>query len=118
MYSADVSHSLISRVTDAVIDEVHTWQESQSPLDALYLDGIVVKVHQDKRVINKTIYIALGINSEGQKTLLGLWFAENEGAKFWLSVLSELKNRVLKNIFIACVDRLTGFPDAIQTVYP
>ncbi|MEC4677373.1 MAG: IS256 family transposase, partial [Nitrospirota bacterium] len=120
MYSADVSHTLISRVTDAVIDEVQTWQES--PLDEvypiLYLDGIVVKVHQDKRVINKTIYIALGINSEGQKTLLGLWLSENEGAKFWLSVLTELKNRGLKDIFIACIDGLTGFPDAIQTVYP
>jgi len=120
MYSADVSHTLISRVTDAVIDEVQAWQES--PLDdlypILYLDGIVVKVHQDKRVINKTIYLALGINSEGQKTLLGLWLSENEGAKFWLSVLTELKNRGLKDIFIACVDGLTGFPDAIQTVYP
>jgi len=120
MYSADVSHTLISRVTDAVIDEVQTWQES--PLDdlypILYLDGIVIKVHQDKRVINKTIYLALGINSEGQKTLLGLWLSENEGAKFWLSVLTELKNRGLKDIFIACVDGLTGFPDAIQTVYP
>ncbi len=120
MYSADVSHSLISRVTDAVIDEVQAWQES--PLDdlypILYLDGIVVKVHQDKRVINKTIYLALGINSEGQKTLLGLWLSESEGAKFWLSVLTELKNRGLRDIFIACVDGLTGFPDAIQTVYP
>jgi len=120
MYSADVSHTLISRVTDAVIDEVQTWQES--PLDdlypILYLDGIVVKVHQDKRVINKTIYLALGINSEGQKTLLGIWLSENEGAKFWLSVLTELKNRGLKDIFIACVDGLTGFPDAIQAVYP
>ena len=120
MYSADVSHTLISRVTDAVIDEVQAWQES--PLDdlypILYLDGIVVKVHQDKRVINKTVYLALGINSEGQKTLLGLWLSENEGAKFWLSVLTELKNRGLKDIFIACVDGLTGFPDAIQSVYP
>jgi len=111
MYSADVSHTLISRVTDGVIDEVQAWQASP-------LDGIVVKVHQDKRVINKTLYLALGINSEGQKTLLGLWLSENEGAKFWLSVLSELKNRGLKDIFIACVDGLTGFPDAIQTVYP
>jgi len=120
MYGAEVSHTLISRVTDAVIDEVHAWQES--PLDALYpilyLDGIVVKVHQDKRVINKTIYLALGINAGGQKTLLGLWLSENEGSKFWLSVLTELKNRGLKDIFIACVDGLTGFPDAIQTVYP
>jgi len=98
-------------VTDAVMDEVQAWQASP-------LDGIVVKVHQDKRVINKTIYLALGIHSEGQKTLLGLWLSENESAKFWLSVLTELKKRGLKDIFIACVDGLTGFPDAIQTVYP
>jgi len=82
----------------------------------LYLDGIVVKVHQDKR--GGAIYLALGINSEGQKTLLGLCLSENEGEKFWFSVLTELKNRGLKDIFIACVDGLTGFPDAIQTVYP
>lgn len=120
MYGADVSHSLISKVTDAVIDEVITWQAR--PLDAvypiLYLDCIVVKCHQDKRVINKAIYLALAINCEGHKELLGLWIAENEGAKFWLSVLTELNNRGVKDIFIACVDGLTGFPDAINTVFP
>jgi len=120
MYGADVSHTLISKVTDAVIDEIATWQSR--PLDAiypiLYLDCIVVKCHQDKRVINKAIYLALAINGEGQKELLGLWISENEGAKFWLSVLTELSNRGVKDIFIACVDGLTGFPEAINAVFP
>jgi transposase-like protein len=120
MYGADVSHSLISKVTSAVLDEVKAWQTR--PLDEiypiLYLDCIVVKCHQDARVINKAIYIALAINSEGKKELVGLWIAENEGSKFWLSVLTELNNRGVKDIFIACVDGLTGFPEAINTVFP
>lgn len=120
MYGADVSHTLISKVTDAVIEEINAWQTR--PLDEvypiLYLDCIVVKCHQDKRVINKAIYLALAINCEGQKELLGLWIAENEGAKFWLSVLTELNNRGVKDIFIACVDGLTGFPEAINTAFP
>lgn len=120
MYGAEVSHSLISKVTESVLDEITTWQNR--PLDAvypiLYLDCIVVKCHQDKRVINKSIYLALAINTQGQKELLGLWIAETEGAKFWLSVLTELNNRGVKDIFIACVDGLTGFPDAINTVFP
>ncbi len=120
MYDADVSHTLISKITDAIIDEVLAWQNR--PLNAvypiLYLDCIVVKCHQDKRVINKSIYLALAIDCEGRKELLGLWIAENEGAKFWLSVLTELNTRGVKDIFIACVDGLTGFPDAIKAVYP
>jgi putative transposase len=120
MYDADVSHSLISRVTEAVIDEVNAWQSR--PLEEIYpivyLDCIVVKCHQDKRIINKSIYLALAINLTGQKELLGLWIAENEGAKFWLSVLTELSQRGIKDIFIACVDGLTGFPEAINTVFP
>ena len=120
MYDADVSHSLISKVTDSVMDEVIAWQNR--PLDKvypiLYLDCIVVKCHQDKRVINKAVYIALAVNCEGQKEVLGLWVSENEGSKFWLSVLTELQNRGLKDIFVACVDGLTGFPDAINTVFP
>ena len=84
----------------------------------VYLDGIVVKIRQDKRVINKAIYLAPGVNREGHKELLGLWISENEGAKFWLNVLTELENRGVKDILIACVDGLKGFPDAIQTVYP
>jgi len=120
MYDADVSASLISKVTDAVLEQVIEWQSR--PLDAIYpivyLDCIVVKIRQDKRVINKAIYLALGINMEGHKELLGMWLSENEGAKFWLNVLTELQNRGVNDILIACVDGLKGFPDAIQTVFP
>ncbi|PCI49007.1 MAG: IS256 family transposase [Oceanospirillales bacterium] len=120
MYGADVSASLISKVTDAVIEQVVEWQSR--PLDAVYpivyLDCIVVKIRQDKQVINKAVYLALGVNMEGHKELLGLWLSENEGAKFWLNVLTELQNRGVKDILIACVDGLKGFPDAINTVYP
>lgn len=84
----------------------------------VYLDCIVVKVRQDKRVINKAIYLSLGVNLEGHKELLGMWLSENEGAKFWLTVLTELQNRGLKDILIACVDGLKGFPDAISAAYP
>jgi transposase-like protein len=120
MYGADVSPSLISRVTDAVIEEVVEWQSSplESVYAIVYLDCIVVKIRQDKRVINKAIYLALGVNMEGHKELLGLWISENEGAKFWLSVLTELQNRGVKDILIACVDGLKGFPDAIRSVFP
>ncbi|WP_249436586.1 IS256 family transposase, partial [Escherichia coli] len=116
----DVSPALVSKVTDAVMEQVVEWQNR--PLDAVYpivyLDCIVLKVRQDSRVINKSVFLALGINIEGQKELLGMWLAENEGAKFWLNVLTELKNRGLNDILIACVDGLKGFPDAINTVYP
>lgn len=120
MYDADISPTLISKVTERVLDAVREWQSR--PLDRVYpivyLDCIVLKIRQDKRVINKSMYLALGINMEGQKELLGLWLAETEGAKFWLSVLTELKNRGLEDILIACVDGLKGFPDAIEAEYP
>ena len=120
MYDADVSPTLISKVTNAVVDEIIHWQSR--PLDLVYpivyLDCIVVKIRQDKRVINKAIYLALGVDLEGQKELLGMWLSENEGAKFWLGILTELHNRGLKDILIACVDGLKGFPEAIQSVYP
>ena len=120
LYDVDVSPALISKVTDAVMEQVIEWQNR--PLDAIYpivyLDCIVLKVRQDNRVINKSVFLALGINIEGQKELLGMWLAENEGAKFWLNVLTELKNRGLNDILIACVDGLKGFPDAINAVYP
>lgn len=120
MYGAEVSPTLISKVTDTVIDQVVEWQAR--PLDAIYpivyLDCIVLKIRQDKRVINKAVYLALGVTLEGQKELLGLWLAEQEGAKFWLSVLTELQNRGVNDILIACVDGLKGFPDAIRTVFP
>lgn len=117
---AEISHSVIANVTDAVIEEVVTWQNR--PLDQTYpivfLDCIVVKVHQDKRVINKAIYLALGITTDGHKDLLGLWISENEGSKFWLSVLTDLQSRGIKDIFITCVDGLTGFPEAIAASFP
>jgi len=120
MYGADVSATLISKVTDAVLEKVHDWQSR--PLDEVYpivyLDCLVVKIRQDKRVINKAIYLALGVNLEGHKEILGLWLSENEGSKFWLSILTELQNRGVKDIFIACVDGLKGFPEAINTAYP
>lgn len=120
LYDAEISPTLVSKVTDSVLDTVRQWQcrtlDEVYPI--VYLDCIVVKIRQDKRVINKAIYLALGIDLEGHKELLGLWLSENEGAKFWLSVLTELQNRGVKDIFIACVDGLTGFPEAINTAYP
>lgn len=120
LYGADISPTLVSNVTEAVLSKVIEWQSR--PLDALYpilyLDCIVVKIRQDKRVINKAVYLALGVNLEGKKELLGLWLSENEGAKFWLSVMTELKNRGVKDVLIACVDGLTGFPEAIATAFP
>ena len=120
LYDVEVSAGLISRVTDSVLERVVEWQSR--PLDAIYpivyLDCIVVKIRQDSQVINKSIYLALGVNMEGHKELLGLWLSENEGAKFWLNVLTELQNRGVKDLLIACVDGLKGFPEAINTVYP
>ena len=120
MYGADISAGLVSQVTNAVIDKVIEWQNR--PLDGIYpivyFDCIVIKIRQDRKVINKSIYLALGINIDGHKELLGMWISENEGAKFWLSVLTELQNRGVKDFLICCVDGLSGFPDAINTVYP
>lgn len=120
LYGVEVSASLISNVTDEVIDAVKAWQSR--PLDKVYpivyMDALVIKVQQDKRVINKSFYLALGVNTEGQKELLGIWISENEGAKFWLNVLTEIKNRGVSDIFIACVDGLKGFPDAIEALFP
>lgn len=120
MYGAEISAGLVSQVTNAVMEQVIEWQNR--PLDAVYpivyLDCIVLKIRQDKRVINKAIYLVLGINVEGHKELLGLWMSENEGAKFWLSVLTDLQNRGVKHMLIACVDGLKGFPEAINTTYP
>lgn len=120
VYGTEVSPTLISSVTDAVIDEVKAWQSR--PLDALYpivyLDCIHVKVRDTGTVRAKAVYLALGINLEGSKELLGIWIAQTEGAKFWLQVVTELKNRGVQDIFIACVDGLKGFPEAIETVYP
>jgi putative transposase len=120
MYGAEVSPTLISTVTDAVMDEAKAWQSR--PLDALYpivyLDCIHVKSRDAGAVKVKAVYLALGIDLNGQKQLLGLWIAQTEGAKFWLQVVTELKNRGVQDIFIACVDGLKGFPEAIESVYP
>jgi transposase-like protein len=120
MYGTEISAELISQITESVHEKVIEWQNR--PLDSiypiLYLDCIVVKVRQDKQVINKAIYLALGVNMQGRKELLGLWMSENEGAKFWLSVLTELKNRGVKDVLVTCVDGLKGFPDAIAAVFP
>ena len=120
IYEVDISTSLVSRVTDNILDDITAWQNR--PLSSLYpivyLDCIVVKVRQDKQIINKAIYLALGVNLEGKKELLGMWVSENEGAKFWLGVLTELQNRGVQDILIACVDGLKGFSEAINTVYP
>ena len=120
IYGVDVSPSLISQVTDAIIEEVMLWRNR--PLDEVYpivyLDAVRIKVRHDSKVINKAVYIALGVNIHGIKEVLGMWTAENEGAKFWLQVVTELKNRGVKEIFIACVDGLKGFPEAIESVFP
>ena len=120
MYGAEISAGLVSQVTNAVLEEVVEWQNR--PLDPVYpivyLDCIVLKIRQDKRVINKAIYLVLGINVEGQKELLGMWVSQNEGAKFWLSVLTDLQNRGVQHMLIACVDGLKGFPEAINSTFP
>jgi putative transposase len=121
LYDVDLSPTLISSLTDAVDDEVTAWRSR--PLEAVwpivYFDGIVVHVRgASGRVSQHTIYVALGVNLEGKKELLGLWLAENEGAKFWLHALTDMKNRGLNDIFVACVDGLAGFPEAIRAAYP
>ena len=120
MYGTEVSPTLISSVTDAVIEEVKAWQGR--PLDSVYpivyLDCIHVKIRDSGVVKAKAIYLALGITMTGQKEVLGLWVAQTEGAKFWLQVVTELKNRGIQDIFIACVDGLKGFTEAIETIYP
>lgn len=120
LYGTEVSPTLISSVTDAVLEDVRTWQSR--PLDAvypiLYLDAIHLKLRSSGAVQNQAVYVALGITLEGQKDLLGLWVGESEGAKFWLGVLTELKNRGVRDILVACVDGLKGFPEAIENLYP
>jgi putative transposase len=120
MYGVEVSPGLISEVTDAVLDEVRVWQSR--PLEAIYgivyLDALYVKMRHEGRVENRAVYVAIGVDLEGRKEVLGLWTNGSEGAKFWLSVLTELKNRGVKDVLIACVDGLKGFPQAIESVYP
>ena len=120
MYGVEVSPTLVSQVTDAVWEEVKAWQSR--PLDPIYgvvyLDALFVKMRHEGRVDNRAVYAAIGVNLEGRKDVLGLWTSASEGAKFWLGVLTELKNRGVKDILIACVDGLKGFPQAIESVYP
>ena len=120
MYGVEVSASLVSDVTDAVSEEVKRWQSR--PLEPIYgivfLDALYVKMRHEGRVENRAVYVAIGVNLEGRKEVLGLWTSANEGAKFWLGVLTELKNRGVKDILIACVDGLKGFPQAIESMYP
>lgn len=120
LYGADISESLISKITDDVIEDVKVWQSR--PLDSVYaivfFDCLVIKVREDKRIINKAVYVALGIDLTGKKEVLGLWISENEGAKFWLSNLTEMKNRGMQDMLIACTDNLTGMSEAIAAVYP
>jgi putative transposase len=120
MYGTEVSADLISDVTDAVVDEVTAWQNR--PLEAVwpivYLDALVLKIRDGGVVQNKSAYLALGINVEGRKEVLGLWLETTEGAKFWLKTITELKNRGVTDIFIACCDGLKGFPQAIEAAFP
>jgi putative transposase len=120
IYGVEISPDLVSTVTSAVEEKVREWQ--QRPLEEvypiLYLDALRVKIRVDGRVSNRCVYIAVGVNLEGRKETLGLWSSENEGAKFWLSVLTELQNRGVQDILIACVDGLKGFPEAIEAVFP
>jgi putative transposase len=119
-YGVEISPELISKITDAVLPELREWQNR--PLDAvypiLYLDAIVVKVRTDHQVINKAVHIALGVDVDGFKHVLGMWLQKEEGAKFWLGVLTEIKNRGVRDVLIVCCDGLSGFPDAIEAVWP
>jgi len=120
VYGVEVSPDLISRVTSAVVEDVAAWQNR--PLDAVYpivyLDALVVKVRDQGVVRNKSVYIALGVTLAGAKEVLGLWIEQNEGAKFWLKVVNELKTRGVRDVLIACCDGLKGFPEAIEAVFP
>jgi putative transposase len=120
IYGVEVSPALISQVTEEVMEEVKLWQSR--PLDAVYpivyLDALFVKMRHEGRVENRAVYVAIGVNLEGTKEVLGLWTSASEGAKFWLSILTELRNRGVRDIFIACVDGLKGFPQAIESVFP
>ena len=120
IYGVEVSPTLISNVTDAVKDEVTAWQNRS--IDAvypiMYLDALYVKIRETGHIQNRAIYVAIGVNMHGRKEVLGLWMGQSEGAKFWLQVLTDLKNRGVQDIFITCVDGLKGFPQAIETVFP
>jgi putative transposase len=120
MYQVEVSPSLISEVTDGIMEQARAWQNR--PLEPFYgvvfLDALYVKMRHEGRVENRAVYVALGINMEGRKEVLGLWTSANEGAKFWLNVLTELRNRGVRDVYLVCVDGLKGFPQAIESIFP
>jgi putative transposase len=120
MYQVEVSPSLISEVTDGVMEQARAWQNR--PLEAFYgivfLDALYVKMRHEGRVENRAVYVALGIDLNGRKDVLGLWSSAAEGAKFWLNVLTELRNRGVRDIYLVCVDGLKGFPQAIEAIFP
>jgi transposase-like protein len=120
IYGVEVSADLISNVTDSVIETVREWQNRH--LDKIYpiiyFDAIVVKGRSEGRVVNKSVYIAIGINKNGDKEVLGLWIGETEGAKFWMGIITELNNRGVKDILIACIDGLKGLPEAVNAIFP
>jgi putative transposase len=120
MYGVEVSPALISQVTDAVMEEVKVWQNRalEAIYGIVYLDALYIKMRHEGRVENRAVYVALGVDMEGHKDVLGLWASGNEGAKFWLGVLTELRNRGVKDMLIVCVDGLKGFPQAIEAVFP
>jgi putative transposase len=120
IYGVDVSPTLVSQVTEAVSEEVKRWQSrALEPIYGIvYLDALYVKMRHEGRVENRAVYVAIGVDLEGQKDVLGLWCSANEGSKFWLSVLTDLKNRGVKDMLIVCVDGLKGFPQAIEAVFP
>ena len=120
IYQVELSKELISTITDTVMDDVRAWQNR--PLDEVYpivyLDAVVVRGRVGKQVIRRVVYVVVGVGMSGHKDVLGFWFCESEGAKFWLGVLNDLKNRGVRDILIACVDGLKGFPEAIQAAFP
>jgi putative transposase len=120
MYDVEISPELVSRVTESVLEDVRQWQNR--PLDAVYpvtyLDAIFVKIRDSGQILNKACYLAIGIDITGHKDVLGIWLGKTEGAKFWLSIVSELRSRGVQDILIACVDGLKGFPEAIESVFP
>lgn len=120
LYGVNVSHTLISQVTDSVLDELRAWQNR--PLESIYpilwLDGIQVKVRSGKQVENRSAHVVLGVDMQGHKEVLGIWMAQNEGSKFWHAVLTELRNRGVQDVYIACMDGLKGLPEAVNAVFP
>ena len=120
IYHTEVSKELISTVTDGVIEEVNKWQNISldNVYPIIYLDCIHIKARDNHTIINKAVYLAIAINMEGKKELLGIRTGKNEGSKFWLQIVTELRNRGVQKIYVPCVNRLKGFPEAINSIFP